>query len=249
MSNLLEISNLHAGVEGKEILKGLNLSIPEGEVHVIMGPNGSGKSTLANVIMGHPAYEVASGHIEFGGEDLLDLATDERARVGVFLSFQSPTALPGISLLQLLRKATTMVLGDEAPDTAMEMMTEVNEARELTGLPEHLLTRSANDGFSGGEKKKGEIIQMAMLKPKLVILDEIDSGLDIDAVKAVSRGINALREQGRSFLIITHYQRILNYVKPDRVHVVSDGQIIRSGDHTLAHELEEVGYEQVEVAR
>ncbi len=242
MKTLIDIQKLHVGIGEKAILRGLDLAIPEGEVHAIMGPNGSGKSTLANVIMGHPDYEVLAGAVDFRGEDLLAMSPDERARAGVFLSFQHPVPLPGISLMQLVRRSTAQVLGEGGYENALEMATALHDAAERAGLARELLSRAANDGFSGGEKKKGEIIQMTLLRPRLVILDEIDSGLDIDALKRVSESIVRLRGEGRSFLLITHYQRILDYVQPDRVHVMQAGRIVRSGGPELARELERSGY-------
>lgn len=241
----LTIEGLEASVAGTPILKGLSLTIPAGEVHAIMGPNGSGKSTLANVLMGHPDYDVTGGTASLDGEDLLAMETDERARAGLFLSFQHPVSLPGVSMMQLVRKATGEVLGKEAYPTALDMARSLHEAAAQTGLSKELLSRGANEGFSGGEKKKGEIVQMAMLRPRMVVLDEIDSGLDIDALRQVADTVSAMRQSNRSFLLITHYQRILDHVVPDRIHIMQDGQIVRSGGPELAGELERLGYDQL----
>ena len=242
MNFRLEVNGLHAGIAEHEILKGLSLQVPAGEVHAIMGPNGSGKSTLANVLMGHPEYEVTGGSALFDGEELLEMPPDERARKGLFLSFQHPVPLPGISLLQLVRNSTKQVLGEAGYESALDMAQALHAAADGAGLSRELLSRAVNDGFSGGEKKKGEVVQMVMQKPRLVILDEIDSGLDIDAVRRVAESVSRMRDEGRSFLIITHYQRILDHVTPDRIHVMQDGQIARSGGPELAAELERIGY-------
>ncbi len=242
MNLRLEVTELQAGIGENHILKGVSLQVPAGEVHAIMGPNGSGKSTLANVLMGHPDYEAVGGSALFDGEELLDMSPDERARKGLFLSFQHPVPLPGISLLQLVRNSTAQILGERGYSSALDMAQALHQSADGAGLSRELLSRAANDGFSGGEKKKSEVVQMAMLKPRLVILDEVDSGLDIDAVRRVAKSVGRLRDEGRSFLIITHYQRILDHVTPDRIHVMQDGQIARSGGPELAAELERSGY-------
>ncbi len=242
MKDFLKISDLTVKIGDRKILDGLDLLVPKGEVHAIMGPNGSGKSTLANVIMGHPEYAVESGEVLFEGESLLELPTDERARKGIFLSFQYPVALPGVTLQQLIKRSTSLMPGTKSYSTPKKFTKALEEMGELASLPKEMFTRSANEGFSGGEKKKGEIMQMGMIRSRMIILDEIDSGLDIDSLKGVAEAINALRNPDRSFLIITHYQRILSHVRPDRVHVMRDGRIVRSGDASLAEELEKAGY-------
>ncbi len=244
---MLNISNLHVNVEGKEILKGLNLDVKAGEVHAIMGPNGSGKSTLAHVLSGRDGYQVTEGTVRFEGKNLLELAPEERAREGVFLAFQYPVEIPGVNNAYLLKAALNAIRkhrGLEELD-AIEFMALVKDKVALVQLKEDLLTRSVNEGFSGGEKKRNEIFQMAVLEPKLAILDETDSGLDIDALKIVAEGVNALRSPDRSMIMITHYQRLLNYIEPDYVHVLADGQIIKSGGKELALELEKRGYDWV----
>ena len=244
---MLNISNLHVNVEGKEILKGLNLNVKAGEVHAIMGPNGSGKSTLAHVLSGREGYEVTEGSVIFEGEDLLELAPEERAREGVFLAFQYPVEIPGVNNAYMLKAALNAIRkyrGQTELD-AMEFMAMVKDKVKLVQLKDELLSRSVNEGFSGGEKKRNEIFQMAVLEPKLAILDETDSGLDIDALKIVAEGVNALRTSDRSMIMITHYQRLLNYIEPDYVHVLADGQIIKSGGKELALELEKRGYDWV----
>ncbi len=241
----LEIKNLHAGIGEKEIIKGLNLTIEKGEVHAIMGPNGSGKSTLSNIIAGHPAYTVYEGSILFKGKDLLSLSPDERANSGVFLAFQYPTELPGVGTALFLKTALNTkrkFLGEKELD-AVQFMKRLKTRATALGITDEMLKRSVNVGFSGGEKKKIETFQMAFLEPDFCILDEMDSGLDIDALKVVSDGINVMREPHRSFLMITHYQRLLNYIRPDVVHIMVDGRIVRSGDMSLALYLEEKGYE------
>ncbi len=248
MENHLQIKGLHACVEGKEILAGLDLEIPAGEVHAVMGPNGSGKSTLANVIMGNPEYDVKSGSIYFGGESILGKTVDERARMGIFLSFQYPVSLPGISVSQLVKKSESLVNGGSSFASIKLYKKALADAAIKASLSEDMIIRSANEGFSGGEKKKGEILQIEMLKPGFVILDEIDSGLDIDALNNVAGVINGLRDPERAFLIITHYQRILSLIKPDRVHVMKDGRVIKSGDADLVGELEQDGYVNMEAA-
>ena len=244
MAPLLEIKNLHATVDGKPILNGLDLAIAPGEVHAVMGPNGSGKSTLAHVLAGREGYEVTQGEVLFQGRDLLAMAAEERARAGVFLAFQYPVEIPGVNTATFLRTAVNAVRKHQGlPDyDAMQFLKVVREAAQKIGVPQEMLKRSVNVGFSGGEKKRHEVLQMAMLQPKLAVLDETDSGLDIDALRQVADGINALRAPDRGMLIITHYQRLLDYVKPDRVHVLSKGRIVRSGGPELALELEERGY-------
>jgi Fe-S cluster assembly ATP-binding protein len=247
MNEFLNISDLTVSIKDKQILKGLDLVVPKGEVHAIMGPNGSGKSTLANVVMGHPEYTVDSGDVRFEGESILELPTDERARRGIFLSFQYPVALPGVSLQQLIKRSMSLMPGAQSYPTPRKFAKALEEMGELASMPKEMFARSANDGFSGGEKKKGEIVQMGMIRSRMIILDEIDSGLDIDSLKGVAKAINALRNAERSFLIITHYQRILSHVRPDRVHVMRDGRIVRSGDASLAEELEKAGYVEMGV--
>ena len=247
MSNqpILEIKNLSAGVEGRQILKGINLTINPGEIHAIMGPNGSGKSTLASVLAGRAGYEVLGGEVTYCGKDLLDLDPEERAREGLFLAFQYPVEIPGVNSTYFLKAALNEVRkhnGQPELD-AMEFLTLVKERMKLLELPEDLLKRSVNEGFSGGEKKRNEIFQMAVLEPKLAVLDETDSGLDIDALKIVSGGVNKLKRPDNAALVITHYQRLLNYIVPDFVHVLWDGRIIRTGDKSLALALEEKGYD------
>ncbi len=241
---MLEIKDLHVSVEGKEILKGINLSVSAGEVHAIMGPNGSGKSTLAYVLSGRPGYEVISGSVTYEGKDLLQMEPDVRACEGIFLAFQYPVEIPGVNNTYFLKTAINAqrkYQGLEALD-AMAFMKLMKEKMPLVEMKQELLQRSVNEGFSGGEKKRNEIFQMAVLEPKLALLDETDSGLDIDALRIVADGVNALRNAERSMIIITHYQRLLDYIQPDFVHVLSDGQIVKSGDKDLALELEEKGY-------
>ncbi|WP_449867086.1 Fe-S cluster assembly ATPase SufC [Nisaea sediminum] len=243
---LLEIKNLHASLEeeGKEILKGIDLTIQPGEVHAIMGPNGSGKSTLSYVLAGRDGYEVTEGSVTFEGKDLLDLEADERANEGLFLAFQYPVEIPGVPSMTFLREALNSKRkynGQEELD-AMQFLKLVREKAKSLEMGDDMLKRAVNVGFSGGEKKRNEILQMAVLEPKLCVLDETDSGLDIDALKIVAEGVNALRDQGRSMLVITHYQRLLNYIQPDHVHVMAYGKIQKSGGKELALELEEKGY-------
>jgi len=242
---ILEIKNLSAGVEGKQILKGINLTINEGEVHAVMGPNGSGKSTLASVLAGREGYDITGGEVVYRGKDLLDMDPEERAREGVFLAFQYPVEIPGVNSTYFLKAALNEIRkhhGQPELD-AMEFLQLVKDKMKLLELREDLLKRSVNEGFSGGEKKRNEIFQMAVLEPKLAILDETDSGLDIDALRIVSDGVNKLRSAERSQLVITHYQRLLNYIVPDYVHVLADGRILRTGDKQLALELEAKGYD------
>ncbi len=241
---MLEIKNLHASVEGQEILKGLNLTINAGEVHSIMGPNGSGKSTLAQVLAGRDTYEVTEGEILFEGKDLLDLEPEERACEGIFLAFQYPVEIPGVANIYLLREALNSVrkYRGEEPLKHIEFAKFAKEKMKLMDIGDNLLKRAVNHGFSGGEKKRNEIFQMQILEPKFAVLDETDSGLDIDALKVVSDGVNALRSPERGFLVITHYQRLLDYIVPDFVHVLVDGKIVKSGGKELALELEDKGY-------
>ena len=244
---ILEITDLTAGVEGKQILKGINLTIHLGEVHAIMGPNGSGKSTLAAVLAGREGYEVTSGRVLYDGQDLLELEPEERAREGLFLAFQYPVEIPGVNSTYFLKSALNEVRkhkGEPELD-AMEFLTLVKDKIQLLELNEDLLRRSVNEGFSGGEKKRNEVFQMAVLEPRLAVLDETDSGLDIDALKIVSNGVNKLRRPDNAQLVITHYQRLLNYIKPDFVHVFYNGHIVMSGGPELAHDLEAKGYEWI----
>src|SRR4051812_18867660 len=241
---MLEIKNLHAGVEGKQILKGLNLTLNAGEVHAIMGPNGSGKSTLASILAGRDGYGVTEGQVVYNGKDLLDMDPEERAREGVFLAFQYPVEIPGVSNTYFLRAAVNAVRkhrGQPELD-AVGFLKLVKQKLKVLHIDEELLKRPVNEGFSGGEKKRNEIFQMAVLDPKLAILDETDSGLDIDALRVVADGVNALRSKDRAILVITHYQRLLNYIVPDKVHVLVDGRIVESGTKDLALELEAHGY-------
>ena len=244
---LLEIKNLHAKVEGNEILKGINLKIDSGEVHAIMGPNGSGKSTLASVLAGREEYEVTEGEVLYNGKNLLDLSPEDRAREGVFLAFQYPVEIPGVSNTNLLKTAVNEIRkyrGEEELD-AMEFLTLLKEKSKLVELDQKFLSRSVNEGFSGGEKKRNEIFQMAVLNPKLSILDETDSGLDIDALKIVANGVNKLKRKDNATIVVTHYQRLLNYIVPDFVHVLYQGRIVKSGGKELALELEAKGYDWV----
>ncbi|MEJ6566863.1 MAG: Fe-S cluster assembly ATPase SufC [Flavobacteriales bacterium] len=244
---MIKINNLHARVEEKEILKGINLEIKPGEVHAIMGPNGSGKSTLSNVIAGREDYEVTGGSIDFEGEDLLDLDPEERAHKGIFLSFQYPIEIPGVTVSNFIKTAineTRKGRGEEPMD-AREMLSKMREKSALLEMDKSYLSRSLNEGFSGGEKKRNEIFQMAMLEPKLAILDETDSGLDIDALRIVANGVNKLRSADNAVLVITHYQRLLDYIEPDFVHVLYNGKIVKSGDKNLAIELEAKGYDWI----
>jgi Fe-S cluster assembly ATP-binding protein len=241
---MLEVKNLHVQVDDKEILKGMDITVAPGEVHSIMGPNGSGKSTLAQVLAGRETYEVTEGEITFQGKDLLDLEPEERACEGIFLAFQYPVEIPGVANTYLLREALNAKreYRDEKPLKHVEFGKLAREKMKSLGIDEDLLKRSVNAGFSGGEKKRNEIFQMQILEPSLAVLDETDSGLDIDALKIVANGVNSMRDSGRSFIVITHYQRLLNYIVPDFVHVMVDGKIVKSGGKELAHELEEKGY-------
>jgi Fe-S cluster assembly ATP-binding protein len=244
---ILEIKDLHAGVEGKQILKGISLVINPGEVHAVMGPNGSGKSTLAAVLAGRDGYDITGGEVIYNGHDLLDLDPEERAREGLFLAFQYPVEIPGVNSTYFLKAALNEVRKAQGqPELdAMEFLSLVKEKMKLLELKDDLLKRSVNEGFSGGEKKRAEIFQMAVLEPKLAILDETDSGLDIDALKIVSQGVNKLKRTDNAQLVITHYQRLLNYIVPDFVHVLVDGRIVKSGDKKLALELEAKGYDWI----
>jgi Fe-S cluster assembly ATP-binding protein len=244
---MLEIRNLHAGIEGAEILKGVNLEVNSGEVHAIMGPNGSGKSTLAQVLAGHPSYEVTDGTVTYEGKDLLELEPDERAVAGLFMAFQYPVEIRGITNAYFLQSAINAIRksrGEPEVDT-MDFIELLEEKLKFIGWDDSLIHRGVNEGFSGGEKKRNEILQLAVLEPRLAILDETDSGLDIDAVKAVAEAVNKLRSPERSFVVVTHYQRILNYIEPDFVHVLAGGKIVKSGGKELAHELEEKGYDWI----
>jgi len=244
---ILKIKDLHASVDGKSILNGINLEINAGEVHAIMGPNGSGKSTLASVIAGKEEFEVTKGNIWFEGEDIEDLAAEERAHKGVFLSFQYPVEIPGVSVTNFMRTAINSTRKAKGlPDMpANEMLKMIREKSELLEIDRKFLSRSINEGFSGGEKKRNEIFQMAMLEPKLAILDETDSGLDIDALRIVANGVNKLKSKNNAVIVITHYQRLLDYIVPDVVHVLHNGKIVKSGDKELAHQLEAKGYDWI----
>jgi Fe-S cluster assembly ATP-binding protein len=247
---MLDVKDLHVSAEGKEILKGLDLHVNPGEVHAIMGPNGSGKSTLARALSGHPEYEVTGGEVRFEGKDLLDMDPDERAREGVFMAFQYPVEIAGVNNAYFLKAALNAKRkhhGEPELD-AMEFMQLVQEKSTLLEIDKTMLSRNVNEGFSGGEKKRNEIFQMALLEPKLAILDETDSGLDIDALKLVANGVNTMRSPGRSFIVVTHYQRLLTYIVPDYVHVLSAGKIVKSGGKELALELEAKGYGWIEPA-
>ncbi len=242
---MISIKNLHASVDGKEILRGLNLEVKAGEVHAIMGPNGSGKSTLASVLAGREDYEVTAGEVTFGGKELLEMPAEDRAREGLFLAFQYPVEIPGVSNINFLKTAINEIREYKGlgPIEPKEFLALVKEKQKLVELDGKLANRSVNEGFSGGEKKRNEIFQMAMLEPKLAILDETDSGLDIDALRIVANGVNKLRSAERSFIVVTHYQRLLDYIVPDFVHVLYNGRIIKTGTKELALELEEKGYD------
>jgi Fe-S cluster assembly ATP-binding protein len=244
---MLTIKNLHVRVEDQEILRGIDLEVAPGEVHAIMGPNGSGKSTLTHVLAGHEGYEISQGAVTYQGRDLLSMAPEERAREGIFLAFQYPVEIPGVNNVYLLKAALNAVRTHRglAEVDAMEFLSLVKERVKLVKMDEGLLSRAVNEGFSGGEKKRNEILQMTVLEPRLAILDETDSGLDIDALKSVAEGVNRLRHPDRAFILVTHYQRLLDYIIPDRVHVLMGGRIIKSGGRELALELEERGYDWV----
>ena len=244
---MLEIKDLHVEVEGKPILKGISLEIAAGEVHAVMGPNGSGKSTLSYVLAGRDGYEVTKGSVTYKGQDLLEMAPEIRAAEGIFLGFQYPVAIPGVSNIYFLKAALNAIRKHRGQDPldAIDFMKLSKEKAALVELPDELTKRAVNDGFSGGEKKRNEIFQMAMLEPSLAVLDETDSGLDIDALKVVARGVNALRSPERAMLVITHYQRLLDHIVPDVVHVLIDGKIVRTGDKSLAQQLEKEGYSEV----
>lgn len=244
---MLKINNLHANIEDKEILKGINLEIKPGEVHAIMGPNGSGKSTLASVLAGREEFEVTEGSVEFLNQNLLDFAPEERAREGIFLAFQYPVEIPGVSTTNFLKTAVNQVREHrgEQPLDAVGFLQMIKEKMKLVDIDQSLLSRALNEGFSGGEKKRNEVFQMAVLNPKLAILDETDSGLDIDALKIVANGVNKLKRPDNATIVVTHYQRLLDYIVPDFVHVLYQGKIVKSGDKTLAYELEENGYDWI----
>jgi len=247
---MLEIRNLHAGIDGKDILKGINLTVNKGEIHAIMGPNGSGKSTLAKVLAGHPQYEVTAGEVLYEGRNLLEMPPDERAREGVFMAFQYPIEVPGVSNAQFLRLAYNEKrkhLGEEELDP-LEFKDFLKERAKVVEMEASFMTRSVNEGFSGGEKKRNEILQMAVLEPKLAVLDETDSGLDIDALRVVANGVNQLLTPDNAIIVVTHYQRLLNYIVPDFVHVLSSGLIVREGGKELALELESRGYDWIKTA-
>lgn len=245
--NMIKITNLHASIDGKEILKGLNLEVKAGEIHAIMGPNGAGKSTLASVLAGREEYEITEGSVDFDGKDLLELSTEDRAREGLFLAFQYPVEIPGVSNVNFLRTALNEIREYNGKEqiSAKEFMAMVREKSAIVELDAKLASRSVNEGFSGGEKKRNEIFQMAMLEPKLAILDETDSGLDIDALRIVANGVNTLKTPNNATIVITHYQRLLDYIVPDFVHVLYDGRIVKSGPKELALELEEKGYDWI----
>ncbi|TDT69879.1 Fe-S cluster assembly ATP-binding protein [Hypnocyclicus thermotrophus] len=245
MSSLLKINNLKVKVENKEILKGIDLEINKGEVHVIMGPNGAGKSTLSNAITGNPKYEIVDGEIIFEGENINDLKVDERAKKGIFMSFQYPEAIPGVTVEEFLRASKSSITG--RLQSVIKFKKELEEKMEELHIDKNYANRHLNVGFSGGEKKKNEILQMAILAPKLAILDETDSGLDVDAIRVVYEGVNKLKNENNAILIITHYNKVLNYIKPDFVHVVNNGKIVKSGGIEVAHEIEKQGYENIKV--
>jgi len=244
---MINVKNLKAQIEGKQILNGLNLEVKAGEVHAIMGPNGSGKSTLANVLAGHEAYEVTEGEVDFFGKDLLDMSPEDRAREGLFLAFQYPIEIPGITNATFLKTAINEIrkYNDEEEITAKDFLALMREKAKILGMSDSLINRAVNSGFSGGEKKRNEILQLLMLNPKLAVLDETDSGLDIDALKIVSAGVNAFKAQDKAVIVVTHYQRLLDYIVPDFVHVLYNGRIVKSGTKDLALELEEKGYDWI----
>ena len=249
----LSITNLHAAIDGNPILKGLSLEIPAGEVHAIMGPNGSGKSTLSKVVAGHEDYEVTEGSVTMNGEDLLEMEIDERSRAGLFLAFQYPAVVPGVTMANFIRAALQARLPKGEELDAVSYYKQLYEKMDQLGIDRQFTSRSVNEGFSGGEKKRNEVLQMMMLEPAYCLMDETDSGLDIDALKVVADGVNSMRSPDRGFLVITHYQRLLDYIGPDHVHILADGQIVRSGTKELARELEKKGYdllkeEELEVA-
>ncbi len=246
---MLEIKNLHASVEGKEILKGVNLTIGDGEIHAVMGTNGAGKSTLSNVIVGHPKYEVTEGSIMFNGQDLLTMSPEERSHAGIFMSFQQPIEIPGVSMTNFLRAAVNAKYKAEGrePIKSTDFLKEMREKRKLVEIDQKLVSRSVNEGFSGGEKKRNEIFQMAMLQPSFCILDETDSGLDVDALRVVAEGFNKLRTDKTSAIVITHYQRLLDYIRPDVVHVLIDGRIVKTGGPELAQQIEDNGFNDLKI--
>ncbi len=244
---MIKIENLHAEINGKEILKGFSLEIADGEVHAIMGPNGAGKSTLSYVLSGREGYKVTSGSVTMNGKDILDMNPEERAAEGVFLAFQYPVEIPGVQMTNFLKTAVNSVRksrGEEELDS-LGFLKKMKSTQKELGIADDMIKRAVNVGFSGGEKKRNEVLQMAMLEPEFIVMDETDSGLDIDALKTVSKGVNALRKKDRSFLVITHYQRLLDYIKPDHVHIMAKGRIVKSGDAELAKELEAKGYEDL----
>ncbi len=245
MSTILQITDLHASIQGKEILKGITLSIDEGEIHAIMGPNGAGKSTLSAVLTGNPQYEVTQGSIVFKGKDLLSMPPEQRAREGIFLSFQYPVEIPGVSMVNFMRTAVNEKRAYEGkePLSATEFLHLMREKRAIVGLDSNLANRSVNEGFSGGEKKRNEMFQMAMLEPALAILDETDSGLDVDALRIVAEGFNQIRKPDTSAIVITHYERMIEYIQPDFVHVLANGRVVHSGDRTLAQEIDQKGFD------
>ena len=247
---MLEIRNLHACVEGKEILRGVNLTIRDGEVHVLMGPNGSGKSTLSNVLVGNPKYEVTEGEIIFNGKNLLELSPEDRSHEGIFMSFQAPIEIPGVSMTNFMRAAVNAKRKyfDQEPLSATDFLKLLREKRKLVGLDAHFMNRGVNEGFSGGERKRNEIFQMAVLEPSFSILDETDSGLDVDALRIVAEGFKQLRTPKTSAMVITHYQRMLDYLQPDFVHVLVDGRIVRDGDASLGYEIEDKGFDWIKEA-
>lgn len=245
---MLNIKELNVAVNGQSILKGINLEVKPGEVHAIMGPNGSGKSTLSKVLAGHPSYEITCGDISYLGQDLLPMSPEERARAGIFMSFQYPVEIPGVTNINFLKASVNAVRKGQGRNTldAIEFLSFIREKCQLLDMDESFLYRSINEGFSGGEKKRNEILQMAALEPRLAILDETDSGLDIDALRIISQGVNAMRSPERSIILVTHYQRLLDYIEPDFIHVLANGRIITSGDKSLALELEKKGYSWLE---
>ncbi len=242
---MLEVKNLHASIEGNEILNGVNLSVNPGEIHAIMGPNGSGKSTLASVLTGREDYDVSEGQILFEGKDLMEMEPEERARAGLFLAFQYPVEIPGVSMTNFMKQSVNEIRKAQGKEElkSTDFLKFMREKAKMVNIDEKMMKRAVNEGFSGGEKKRNEILQMALIEPKLAVMDETDSGLDIDALKTVANGVNQLRSDNNAFVIITHYQRLLNHIIPDYVHILSDGKIVKSGDKNLAIELEEKGYD------